>query len=314
MKHNIYYTLGNTEGFVSGGRLGAALGITRAALWKHIKTFEADGAVIESVTGKGYRLKKPPVIPRPEYVKAHLKRDMPVYYKDSVSSTNDMAKAAARDLSITEAVFIAGEQTAGRGRKGRSWISAPGQGLYISMLIRPKLSAERVSGITLMAALAVCEAIENASDEKAYIKWPNDIIINGKKAAGILTESMLSPDGVDYAVCGIGINTNKNMLDEALPQTAVALEANNTLLAAAVIDRFFSLYDTFVKEGVSAFMTGFRKRNAVKGTVTLITATENITGEFIGYDEQGAIIISSGGVKKRFVAGEISLRGDKNYV
>lgn len=314
MKHNIYERLCGTDGFVSGGQLGAALGVTRAALWKHIKAFEADGAVIKSVTGKGYRLETPPAIPRAEYVKAHLKRDIPVYYKESASSTNDMAKTAAQDLSISSAAFIAGEQTAGRGRKGRAWVSAPGQGLYITMLMRPKISAERISGITLMAALAVCEAIERISEVTAYIKWPNDIIISGKKAAGILTESMLNPDGVDYAVCGIGINTNAGKLNETLSQTAYALKANNTLLAAAVTDCFFDSYDTFINEGIAAFMPDFRKRSAVKGTVTLITATEKVEGEFIDYDDEGAIIIRSGGAIKRFIAGEISLRGDNGYV
>ncbi len=313
MKHIIYKLLSSADGFVSGGQLGAALKITRAALWKHIKAFEADGAVIESVTGKGYRLISPPAVPRAEYVKAHINRVIPVFYKESAVSTNDMARTAAQDVALDSAAFIAGEQTAGRGRNGRRWVSAPGQGLYISILIRPKLSIESISGITLMAALAVCEAVEKTSNETAYIKWPNDIIVNGKKAAGILTESMLNPDGIDFAVCGIGINTNAGKLG-SLSQTAYAPKANNTLLAAAVIESFFSLYDIFIKEGIAAFMPAFRKRSAVAGTVTLSSFNEKITGELIGFDDTGAIIIRSGGAEKRFIAGEISLRGDNGYV
>ena len=315
MRYEIYHELQNAQGFVSGGHLGASLGITRAALWKHIKAMQADGAEIESVTGKGYRLTMPPAVPRAEYVRAHLKRDIPVFFEESVTSTNDVAKAAAQDTSLSCAAFLAGEQTAGKGRKGRSWVSAPGQGVYVTLLARPKIDPSLVSGITLMAAVAVCEAIEQVAGTQAQIKWPNDIVIDGKKVAGILTESMMHMDGVEFVVCGIGINTNSARLDGELTETASALaEVSNTQLAAAVIDTFFDAYEIFEYKGVSAFMPAFRTRSAISGNVTLISAEGSENGTLIGFDDQGAILIESGGKTKRFIAGEVSLRGERGYV
>jgi BirA family biotin operon repressor/biotin-[acetyl-CoA-carboxylase] ligase len=314
LRDEIYRQLKDADGFVSGGALGESFGVTRAALWKHIKAIQEDGAQIESVTGKGYKLIMPPKIPRAEYVRAHMRRDIPVLYEDQVKSTNDTAKIAARDMDLQSAVFIAGEQTAGKGRKGRTWVSKPGQGVYMTFLVRPKTDPEKISGITLAAAVAVCNAIEAVTDIKPLIKWPNDVIVDGKKAAGILTESMVNMDGVEFVVCGIGINTDASLFDEEIRDTAFALSANNTLLAAAEIDCFMDAYDTFVEHGLTPFMDVFRKRSALSGTVTVIGSGGSETGAIIGYDDDGAILLDCGGETKRFVAGEVSLRGEKGYV
>ena len=314
MRDDIYRQLIDAEGFVSGGALGEAYGVTRAALWKHIKAIQEDGADIESVTGKGYRLMNPPKIPRAEYVRAHMQCDLPVFYEDAVTSTNDVAKAAARDSHLKAAVFIAGEQTAGKGRKGRVWASRPGQGVYMTFLVRPRTDPEKISGLTLAAAVAVCRAIEAVTASKPLIKWPNDVIVDGRKAAGILTESMINMDGVEFVVCGIGINTDASLFDEEIKETAFALEANNTLLAAAVIDSFMDAYEQFVNQGLSPFMEVFRIRSAISGTVTVTGTGGSETGELIGFDDEGAILLNCGGQTKRFVAGEVSLRGENGYV
>lgn len=314
MRYEILKALLDADGFVSGEALSEQLGVTRAALWKHIKTMQTDGAEIESVTNKGYRLVKPPVIPRAEYVRAYMRHDIPVFFEEHTASTNETAKAAARDSRLKQAAFLAGEQTAGKGRLGRTWVSRPGQGVYVTMLIRPATDPARVSGITMMAAVAVCEAIEQASGSQPHIKWPNDVLVDGKKAAGILTESMVQMDGVEFVVCGIGINTCAEVLDGEIACIASAVNANPTVLAAAVIDRFFSAFEVFEKEGLAPFMAIFRTRSAVRGTVTLTSAGGSVTGAFAGYDDEGAILIDCGGETKRFVAGEVSLRGEKGYV
>lgn len=314
MRDEIYKQLKAAPGFVSGGALGEAFGVTRAALWKHIKAIQEDGAQIESVTGKGYRLISPPKIPRAEYVRAHMRRDIPVFYKEQVTSTNDAAKIAARDTQLQNAVFIAGEQTAGKGRKGRTWVSRPGQGVYMSFLVRPKTEPEKISGITLAAAVAVCNAIESVTDVKPRIKWPNDVIVDGKKAAGILTESMVNMDGVEFVVCGIGINTDASLFGNEIRDTAFALNANNTLLAAAEIGCFMDAYDIFVQQGLTPFMDVFCSRSAITGTVTVTGSGTSETGVIVGYDDEGAILLDCGGQTKRFVAGEVSLRGENGYV
>lgn len=314
MRQEMYRQLKEADGFVSGEALGEAMGVTRAALWKHIKAMQEDGATIESVTGKGYRLLSPPNIPRAEYVRAHMRRDISVFFDEQMTSTNDRAKLAARDTALENAVFIAGEQTAGKGRKGRVWASKPGQGVYMTFLVRPKTDPEKISGLTLAAAVAVTRAVEAVSDVKPLIKWPNDVIVDGKKAAGILTESMVNMDGVEFVVCGIGINTDASLFDEGIRGTAFALSANNTRLAAAVIDSFMDAYDIFAAQGLAPFMGAFRERSAISGTVTVTGSNGSDTGELIGYDDDGAIWLNCGGQKKRFVAGEVSLRGEKGYV
>lgn len=309
MKYDILKQLKDASGYVSGETLGG--NVTRAALWKHIKAMEADGAAIEGVTGRGYRLISPPQVPRAEYVKAYLSSDAQIFYKDSTFSTNDDAKQAAADKSIKRAVFIASEQTAGRGRKGRVWTS-PAGGLYMTFLARPDIEADSVPGFTLMVAVKTCEAVESVAPVAARIKWPNDVLSGGKKLAGILTESMIGMDGVDYIVCGVGVNVLPPRGD--LKKTACHIGVNRTLLAAAVIDKFFEGYDGFVRGGLSPFMNDFRNRSMLSGDVTVNSPAGSETGTFLGFDDTGALMLSCAGERKRFVAGEVTLRGRGIYV
>lgn len=309
MKYDILKQLKDAQGYVSGEALAGS--VTRAALWKHIKAMEADGARIEGVTGKGYRLISPPEVPRAEYVKAYISADAEVFYKDSTLSTNDDAKRAAADKSIKRAVFIASEQTAGRGRKGRVWVS-PAGGLYMTFLVRPDIEAESVPGITLMAAVKTCEAIESVSQLKAEIKWPNDVLISGRKLAGILTESMIGMDGVDYIVCGVGVNVLPP--EGEFKNTACHIAVGRMLLAAAITDSFFEGCDEFERGGLSPFMNDFRNRSMLSGEVTVSSPAGSETGTFLGFDDSGALLIDCSGKKKRFVAGEVTLRGGGIYV
>lgn len=311
MREQIYRRLKAADGYISGEVISEQLGITRAALWKHIRAMEADGAVIGSANKRGYKLESPPDVPRAEYVNAHIRHHIPLFYQLTTVSTNDDAKAAAREMET--GVFIAGEQTAGKGRKGRTWVSEPRSGIYMSFLVRPKTVPEKVAGLTLAAAVAMCQAIESVSDASARIKWPNDIIVDGKKAAGILTESMLNMDGVDYVVCGIGVNT-RTQFEGELAQTATGVSANGTLLAAAMIDSFLDAYMLFESEGLTPFMDEFRCRSAISGTITVLSASGSETGELGGFDGDGALLLNLDGEIRRYVAGEVSLRGEKGYV
>lgn len=309
MRYRILKQLKEAEGFLSGEQ--PAMGVTRAALWKHIKAMQADGADIEGVTGRGYRLVSPPDVPRAEYVRAYMAADANVYYKDATASTNDDAKQAGRE-GLDRAVFIAGTQQAGRGRKGRVW-SSPAGGLYMTFLVRPDIEAEKVTGITLMAAVAVCAAVEKIAGVSLRIKWPNDVLSGGKKLAGILTESMIGMDGVEYAVCGIGTNTGMSFEGE-LAEKACSIDVNRTLLAAAIIDAFFKGYDGFLREGSASFMDAFRERNALSGELTVTSAAGSETGEFYGFDEVGALLLRRGADIKRYIAGEVTLRVGGIYV
>ncbi len=311
MREQIYRRLKAADGYISGEVISEQLGITRAALWKHIRAMEADGAIIGSANKRGYKLEAPPQVPHTAYVGSHIRHDIPLFYKPSTASTNDDAKAAARELPM--GVFIAGEQTAGKGRKGRTWVSEPRSGIYMSFLVRPKTVPEKVAGLTLAVAVAMCHAIESVTDAIARIKWPNDIIVNGKKLAGILTESMLNMDGVDYVVCGIGVNT-RTAFEGELEHTAIGVSANGTLLAAAMIDHLLDSYTLFEAEGLAPFMDEFRRRSAITGAVTVSSAAQSASGQLVGFDDDGALLLNVNGETQRYVAGEVSLRGDKGYV
>lgn len=311
MRERIYRQLIAAGGYISGETLSGPLGITRAALWKHIRAMQADGAVIDSAPKRGYRLVSPPEVPRAAYVRAHIHHDIPVLYKPLTTSTNDDARAAAQQMA--HGVFIAGQQTAGKGRKGRTWVSEPGDGVYLSFLVRTKAAPEQAAGLTLAAAVALCRAIESVADVQARIKWPNDIIIGGKKAAGILTESMLHMDGVEFIVCGIGINT-RTQFAGALSETATGISANGTLLAAAVIDHVLDTCEQFEQNGLAPFIDAFRRRSAISGIITVTSAAVDEQGELAGFDDSGALLLRCGSQTKRFVAGEVTLRGEKGYV
>lgn len=183
----------------------------------------------------------------------------------------------------------------------------------MSFLARPGITPADIPGITIVAAVSLCKALERASGLSPGIKWPNDIILDGRKLAGILTECMIGMDGVEYAVCGMGINAGNKLTGE-LEKSAFSVETNKVLLAAAVTDTFFEALDLFETEGLEYFMHEFRKRSVLSGSITIISEEGKITGEFIGFDENGALILGCAGEKKRFIAGEVSARGECTYV
>ena len=208
--------LNNTDRFVSGQDMSRSLGITRAAVWKYIKLFENEGYVIESSTKKGYRLKLIPDIMDRVVLTNGLKtsiigRNMECY--QNLASTNARAKEMALADAPEGTVIIAEEQSRGRGRLGRNWVSPAGKGVWMSVILKPRLSPEKAPRITIMTAVALVRALKQAAELETGIKWPNDIVCNGKKLCGILTEIHAQPDIINYAVVGIGINVNLSVRD-----------------------------------------------------------------------------------------------------
>ena len=207
--------LNNTDRFVSGQDMSRSLGITRAAVWKYIKLFENEGYVIERPQ-KGYRLKLIPDIMDRVVLTNGLKtsiigRNMECY--QNLASTNARAKEMALADAPEGTVIIAEEQSRGRGRLGRNWVSPAGKGVWMSVILKPRLSPEKAPRITIMTAVALVRALKQAAELETGIKWPNDIVCNGKKLCGILTEIHAQPDIINYAVVGIGINVNLSVRD-----------------------------------------------------------------------------------------------------
>lgn len=225
MKEKVLSLLKESGEYISGEQISEAFGVSRSAVWKAVKALRQEGYEIDSVTNKGYRLVKMPNILSSAQISQGLDTQLVgsrIAVIHTVDSTNDEVKRQAANGADSGLVVIAEEQTAGKGRLGRSWKSAPG-GIYFSILLRPELAPADVPGITLAVGLAVCLAIREFTGCEAMIKWPNDIIIGRKKICGILTEMAAQTDMVDYVVVGAGINVNNKSFAPEISQKATSL-------------------------------------------------------------------------------------------
>jgi BirA family biotin operon repressor/biotin-[acetyl-CoA-carboxylase] ligase len=195
--------------FVSGEELSNKLNVSRTAIWKNIKSLQAEGYEIDSSTKKGYSLLSVGDILNKYEIAEGLKTSnigKDIIYLATVDSTNDYAKKIAAENEKEGAVIIAGDQTKGRGRLGRHWSSGEHKGVWMSVILKPDIPSERIQIITLAAAVAVVKTIKNLYGIETGIKWPNDIILDGKKVCGILTEMNCEADRINYIVVGIGLN------------------------------------------------------------------------------------------------------------
>jgi len=303
--------------YLSGEELANALNVSRSAVWKTIGQLREDGYRIEAVTNRGYCLTGGDVLSR-EGILAHLRTPgLDVEVCPCVSSTNTLLKAEAENGAPEGRVIVAGEQTAGRGRLGRSFFSPPGTGLYLSLLLRPKESAEAALRITTAAAVAVCEAIEALSGREAKIKWVNDVYLDGKKVCGILTEASLDLEsgGLHYAILGIGVNalTPEGGFPEDLREIAGAVfEAGGApelrcRLAAEILDRFLACYRA---EHPAALFERYRARCFVLGRrVTVLSGGIAIgEGEAVGLEQDYRLRLRyDDGTEGLLQSGEVSV-------
>lgn len=253
-----------------------------------------------------------------------LKPDM-VHFKRT-DSTNNQAKLYAAKGCKDRTLFIADCQTNGKGRRGRSWLSDAGSGLWMSLLLRPDLKPENASMLTLVAALAVAEALERAAFNTCFncsIKWPNDIVVSGKKVCGILTEMGTDKGSIDYVVIGIGINVNIKQMPDSIRETATSLylETGREYERADIIAEFVRAFEKYykkflencsLKEVLEDYNNKLINR---KRQVRVIGAGGELVGEALGIDETGALLVrTSDGHIENIVAGEVSVRGLYGYV
>ena len=290
------------------------------------------GYDIESVTNKGYRLiSKPDILYGPE-IEAYLEEEsfcQKVECHDSIDSTNIRGKQLAELGEAEGTLIVADRQTAGRGRRGRNWISESGVGIYMTYVLRPTVQPAHVSGITLLAALAMCEATYQECDVLPQIKWPNDVIIDGKKICGILTEMSSEVQYVHYAVMGIGINANKEKFDETLKDKATSIylstgkKVNRAKFTAAFADAFGGYYRRYMQDGdLSAFVEEYDELLANKDKEVIIYhgMVEDATPDKIsrgiarGIDKDGALLVEIDGSVTPVMSGEVSIRGVQGYV
>nr|WP_209122621.1 biotin--[acetyl-CoA-carboxylase] ligase [Alkalihalobacillus sp. BA299] len=261
MKEKLLEMLSEDEtGFVSGEKISNHLGCSRTAIWKHIEELRKSGYEVEAVPRKGYRIKNRPNTISPHEIKVYLNTDQigqEITYYESLPSTQEIAHRLAQEGVEEGHVVLADEQTSGKGRLGRVWHSPIGTSISMSIILRPKVSPQKAPQLTLLAAVAVVRGIEKTTGLQCSIKWPNDILLNGKKIVGILTEMQSEPDYVHSVIIGIGINVNhkQEQFSSELREIATSLaiakgeEVSRAKLISHVFFELEALYHQYLLEG-----------------------------------------------------------------
>ena len=306
--------------FISGEQIASELNITRTAVWKAVKFLQKEGYEIKAVTNRGYCLDKDSDVLSVRGIRSHLNEKCAGLRPEvfvSVGSTNTLCRDKAELGEEEGYVAVAGAQTAGRGRRGRSFYSPADTGIYMSILLRPQgLSGDQVLGLTTMAAVAVSESIEAVSGKKAEIKWVNDIFVNGKKVCGILSEAMYEvPSGtLKSVIVGIGINAYapKAGFPPEIAETAGCVfdkteVGQKNRLAAEVLNRFMNYYDDPKSDAV---YDEYRTRSLVIGKyVNVLKKDGSVKAHAIDIDRDCCLVVRyKDGTEEVLNSGEISIR------
>jgi len=317
----------NNNDFLSGEYISRTLGVSRSAIWKHIKQLKEEGYKIEAVSNKGYKLKSSPDLLTLEEIEPYLNSSVigrKFIYFNSIDSTNNAAKKIADDENSHGTVLISEEQTNGKGRLGRHWISPKYKGIWMSIILKPNLDPIDASKITQIAAAAVTLSLLEMNI-KASIKWPNDIILNHKKVCGILTEMNAELTNIHHVIVGIGINVNADKEDfpDDLKNIATSLkiESNNKInrqiLTAKILNNFEILYDKFINNNdIESSLKICREYSAILGSeIIIINKGKKVSAKALDIDEEGKLIVkySNGNIEK-IISGEISIRGKESYI
>ncbi|MGF6199116.1 bifunctional biotin--[acetyl-CoA-carboxylase] ligase/biotin operon repressor BirA [Pseudomonas laurylsulfatiphila] len=302
--------------FHSGQALGAALGVSRSAVWKQLQHLEADlGLSIHKVRGRGYQLSAPLALLDPSEITARtISCDWPVQVYHSIDSTNAEALRAIERGQAAPFLVLSERQTAGRGRRGRKWVSPFAENVYYSLVLRIDGGMRQLEGLSLVVGLAVLQTLRELGIAAAGLKWPNDVLVGQKKIAGILLELVGDPADVCHVVLGVGINVNMQSADEVDQQwTSMRLESGklfdrNQLVAmlGEMLQRYLDRHQT---GGFLAIQSEWEQNHLWQGrSVSLIAGVNQIDGEVLGIDGQGALRLKVDGVEKVFSGGELSLR------
>lgn len=320
MKDDILQVLKDAGDFVSGQELSRRLGVSRNAVWKHIRALREEGYAIDSVTNRGYRLKNIPDILNEAEIKDGLKTfklGCSILSLDTVDSTNEEIKRQARKGAEHGLVCVAETQSAGKGRLGRKWSSTPGAGIFMSVLLRPDIPPLEVSGITLAAGLAVCKAVQKTTGCDAKIKWPNDVVIGRKKICGILTEMSAESDRVEFVVVGIGVNVNTDAFPEEISHKATSLkiETGKQIDRRALLREILLQLEIYTDEfllNTCGSITGEYKENCVTigREVSVARGGEQMTGMAVDITLGGSLVVKrQDGTLTEIGSGEVAVQG-----
>lgn len=304
MREKILLMLANADDYLSGEEISKVLGISRAAVWKHIKTLQEEGCRIDAVTKKGYRLTMGglQMAEQLQYLKTKWLGRRQQYFPVT-ESTNFLAKAAGEGDGENGLVFFADKQTKGHGRLGRAWSSPAGHGIWFSLLLRPQLMPSVAPQITLASAVGVATALQRLGFE-AGIKWPNDVFISGRKVCGISTEMSADMDKINYVVVGIGVNVLTTEFPEELQNVATSLkiEADKSgvnlptrnIIAAELLDALEEAYEALYNQGFAPIRKRWLASNITVGQrVKVTTVTDETYGVAKSINKDGYLIIET---------------------
>jgi len=299
MQEQIIHSLRKSDDYISGEEISRDLNISRAGIWKYIEDFRRQGYEIDAVPRRGYRILSSPDKLLPWEIKFKLGTTyigQDIIYKETISSTMDEALRLGIAGAAAGTVVCAETQTKGRGRLGREWISPPSKGIYASLILRPQTPLSEVAQLTLVSAVAVCEALRNTSGLDALIKWPNDILINGKKTAGILTELNAEMDRVRFVVVGCGINVNSLVAQLPPEATSLKIEAKKDLSRVAVLQdvlrSFEKWLNIFEAEGFATVRGRWKELSATLGQrVKFVEPRGEVVGTAFDLAPDGSLLL-----------------------
>lgn len=331
MKETILSMLREADDYLSGQELCRRLQVSRTAVWKVIGQLKEEGYEIEAVQKKGYCLKKAPdIVTAAELGSLLATKELgrPCLCFEELDSTNRKAKQLAEAGGAHGTLICAEKQTLGKGRRGRSWDSPPGEAVYMSLILRPSIKPANASMLTLVMGLAVAEACNEMLAElpgetvRVQLKWPNDLVVNGRKITGILTEMSTEIDFIHYVVIGVGINVNTRTFSEELTSAgSLYLAAGRTFSRAKLIARcmeaFEKYYEIFLRtEDLSGLREQYGKLLVNAGREVRVLAPGNeYTGTALGIDDRGELLVQrENGQTEAVYAGEVSVRGVYGYV
>lgn len=326
MKEEILRLLRSADGYISGQELCNRFGVSRTAVWKAINQLKEAGYEIEAQQNKGYRLMAAPDLMTEAEIKSLMHTEWvakEVLYFDTIDSTNTKAQELAEKGYPSGTLVVADKQESGKGRRGRSWVSPSGTGIFMTLMIKPDINPNNASMLTLVAALAVAKAITSVTGEEALIKWPNDIVVNSKKVCGILTEMNAQFDYINHIVVGIGINVHNESFPDEISQMASSLmiEAggkrfHRAQIIAETMSYFEQYYDTFLKtQDLSALVREYDELLVNRNkSVRVLDPKEPFDGKAMGITPKGELIVDTWESRKLVSSGEVSVRGIYGYV
>ncbi|GIP32424.1 biotin--[acetyl-CoA-carboxylase] ligase [Paenibacillus sp. J2TS4] len=308
----------NLEQFVSGEEISQKLNCSRTAVWKQIQNLRKLGYEFEAVPRKGYRLVYAPAKLDPVKLTAQLRTkimgsSLRIY--DEVDSTQNLAHELVRQGCPEGTVILAEEQTSGRGRMGKAWHSPKGKGIWMSVILKPHIPLKQTSQLTLLTAVALCRTLRKGLGINVGIKWPNDLLIDGRKISGILLESSGEDDRLNYVVAGIGISVNLDAADfpEALAEQATSLRIvygkplDRIDIICRFLEEFEDLYLLYLQQGFSPIRTLWEALTiSLNRPLKIRTHDGWIEGTAENIDDAGALTVKTAdGERIKLFSGDI---------